>query len=142
MSELLPCPFCGERDDLEHGYGTEDREGIPCWVYCAACGAQGPWEYIPASMSTTIRPDSRWNNQRALFQSQLAERDAEIEAAELQIEHLSAQLRYTTKDLAAERQRAHMLATTLRYVLDTHIPGGNDGEEAATMARELLDSSS
>jgi hypothetical protein len=39
-----PCPFCGNVD-LGIGRGTEDREGYPTYVYCAECGAQGPWIY-------------------------------------------------------------------------------------------------
>jgi hypothetical protein len=39
------CPFCGNNNDLGVGRGTEDREGYPTYVYCADCGAQGPWIY-------------------------------------------------------------------------------------------------
>lgn len=42
--EIKPCPFCGGTD-LGVGRGTEDREGIPTYVYCSDCGAHGPWVY-------------------------------------------------------------------------------------------------
>jgi len=43
--KLKPCPFCGEPKDLGIGRKTEDREGYPTYVYCGACGSQGPWVY-------------------------------------------------------------------------------------------------
>ena len=43
---ILPCPFCGDAEDLDLGTGTIDREGIPAYVYCGTCGSQGPWVYI------------------------------------------------------------------------------------------------
>lgn len=47
MAELTvePCPFCGEKSDFGIGRGTEDREGFLTYVYCAKCGAHGPWIY-------------------------------------------------------------------------------------------------
>ena len=30
---------------METGHGTEDREGLPIYVYCDDCGAHGPWTY-------------------------------------------------------------------------------------------------
>ena len=38
------CPFC-ESVALGIGRGTEDREGFPVYIYCADCGAKGPWAY-------------------------------------------------------------------------------------------------
>lgn len=45
MSELRECPFCGKNADLGIGRGTEDREGFPTYIYCSACGCNGPWFY-------------------------------------------------------------------------------------------------
>jgi len=42
---LKPCPFCGGHD-LDIGRNNEDREGIPAYIFCGACGADGPWMYI------------------------------------------------------------------------------------------------
>lgn len=43
--EIAACPFCGEKEDLGIGRGTEDSEGFPVYVYCGMCGAHGPWVY-------------------------------------------------------------------------------------------------
>jgi Lar family restriction alleviation protein len=40
---MLPCPFCGEEKYLEIGTMEEDQAGIPTYIYCEKCGAQGPW---------------------------------------------------------------------------------------------------
>lgn len=40
-----PCPFCGNDEEFGIGRQTEDREGYPTYVYCAKCGAHGPWIY-------------------------------------------------------------------------------------------------
>jgi hypothetical protein len=65
MTDIKPCPFCGEDDDLGIGRNTEDREGFPTWVYCGNCGAQGPWFYTrnKAHWTTTTMTaeDSGWN---------------------------------------------------------------------------------
>lgn len=53
MKQPNDCPFCGG-NDLGVGHGTKDREGWPTWIYCADCGAQGPWFYT--------HDESIWNN--------------------------------------------------------------------------------
>ncbi len=45
MSELKPCPFCGNNSGIDVYESTEDREGIPCGWHCPECGALSPWEY-------------------------------------------------------------------------------------------------
>lgn len=51
MIAAKPCPFCGSidlgigRQTLGIGRQTEDREGLPTYLYCGDCGAQGPWVY-------------------------------------------------------------------------------------------------
>ena len=42
---MKACPFCGEAEDLSFGKSTPDKEGVPAFVFCGACGAQGPWSY-------------------------------------------------------------------------------------------------
>lgn len=64
MDKFAPCPFCGGTD-LGVRRGTEDREGFPTYVYCADCGAQGPWIYTrDKSVFTCTRVACRetgWN---------------------------------------------------------------------------------
>jgi Lar family restriction alleviation protein len=55
------CPFCGESVDLELGQSTEDREGIPSFIYCATCGAQGPWLYVPIGQDAYAKAMQKWN---------------------------------------------------------------------------------
>lgn len=38
MTELLPCPFCGESSDLEVDNSDHNRS---TWVICHGCGARG-----------------------------------------------------------------------------------------------------
>lgn len=38
MTELLPCPFCGESSDLEVDNSDTNRS---TWVICHGCGARG-----------------------------------------------------------------------------------------------------
>lgn len=63
--KIKPCPFCGETEDFEVGIGTEDREGLPTYIYCGVCGAHGPWEYVDHSTpDTTIEfyaEATHWN---------------------------------------------------------------------------------
>lgn len=68
MSELKPCPFCGERDDLELQTSTEDREGTPCNISCGNCGACGPWVYVHSSdseMAQKYWARIAWDERRA-----------------------------------------------------------------------------
>ena len=69
-----PCPFCGEASDLCIGRGTEDREGFPTYVYCAECGAQGPWFYTREKAAFTslevCAEMSRWNARAALAEKE------------------------------------------------------------------------
>lgn len=39
MEELLPCPFCGDEDELTFGHDVRTDIGA---VYCIHCGAEGP----------------------------------------------------------------------------------------------------
>ena len=43
---MKTCPFCGQ-DDLGIGrvISTVGREGWHTYIYCATCGARGPWIY-------------------------------------------------------------------------------------------------
>lgn len=43
--KIEPCPFCGNEKDFGIGRSTEDEEGFPTYLYCAECGAHGPWIY-------------------------------------------------------------------------------------------------
>jgi transcription elongation factor Elf1 len=43
---MLACPFCSEEKLLEIGTMSKDREGTPIYIWCAYCGAQGPWKYV------------------------------------------------------------------------------------------------
>lgn len=68
MSEIKPCPFCGESKDLWVGRSTENREGWPTYVYCRRCGARGPWVYVKreamwswAKNSRMIAKNTGWN---------------------------------------------------------------------------------
>ena len=63
MTELKPCPFCGETNDFDYQYGTEDREGTPINIYCATCGAAGPWCYTPDTEITQFA-DREWNTRK------------------------------------------------------------------------------
>lgn len=51
------CPFCGSTE-LEVGYGTPDREGIPSYVYCESCGAQGPWDYLSPDFAYSVSAET------------------------------------------------------------------------------------
>ena len=66
MMKLKPCPFCGSPSDLLHiGQGTEDRESIPIYIFCDACGAQGPWIYTKSKTALTdltfVVRETKWN---------------------------------------------------------------------------------
>lgn len=66
---IKSCPFCGATDDFGIGRGTEDSEGFPTYLYCASCGAQGPWIYTRDNLvftCTAIAADKTGWNQRAL----------------------------------------------------------------------------
>lgn len=67
-SEPLGCPFCGHSADLGIGRGAEDAEGYPTYIYCAACGCQGPWFYTRESAAWTTTSIcaamSGWNERR------------------------------------------------------------------------------
>jgi len=63
----LPCPFCGEEEDLNFGHGTKDREGTPTWVYCGTCGAQGPWTYCSKEGDRTFLVVERGWNKRVIL---------------------------------------------------------------------------
>lgn len=64
MTTLLPCPFCGTSDQLEHDHGPHDREGWPLFVLCANCGATGPWSYSGNIAHTETAADD-WNQRAA-----------------------------------------------------------------------------
>ncbi len=61
MSDLKLCPFCGCSEELEYGYGTDDREGKPSWIYCGSCGAQGPWVYTNSPEIESPEVQREWN---------------------------------------------------------------------------------
>lgn len=42
MSDLLPCPFCGEHVSNEEPQRHDPDNTDAYWVYCHGCGAQGP----------------------------------------------------------------------------------------------------
>ncbi len=68
INDVKPCPFCGEEKDLGIGRSSEnwDWEGKPTYIYCASCGAQGPWFYTRDAMYWTCTfacaEKSGWNN--------------------------------------------------------------------------------
>jgi hypothetical protein len=41
QSEFLPCPFCGDKDQLETCVNDAD-DPSDCWVQCEGCFSQGP----------------------------------------------------------------------------------------------------
>jgi Lar family restriction alleviation protein len=60
--ETPACPFCGGKD-LGIVTETEDREGFPTSVYCATCGARGPWIYTTEILTSLERAcqSTGWN---------------------------------------------------------------------------------
>ena len=55
------CPFCGGKEEIfTKVIDIEDREGWPTLIYCAECGAQGPFVYTPAG-GLTIELLDTWN---------------------------------------------------------------------------------
>ena len=60
---IRPCPFCGNSDELFVGHGTPDREGIPQYIACEVCGANGPWVYLESVQSVeAVVEATGWNN--------------------------------------------------------------------------------
>jgi hypothetical protein len=64
--ELKPCPFCGERHDLEVQYiDRRDREGQPVCIKCGKCGCSGPWDYCsspaPSELEEFAAASKLWN---------------------------------------------------------------------------------
>lgn len=68
MSELDPCPFCGNANDFGRSYSSTDRFGLrdtphgratkPCvQVVCGKCGAYGPQALEAGREAPTIA----WN---------------------------------------------------------------------------------
>lgn len=58
MSELLPCPFCGDKP--AHGYsGPMDGSGVLNVIFCPTCGAQS------LACATTGMAIIRWNTRLA-----------------------------------------------------------------------------
>lgn len=78
--EVHPCPFCGGTD-LGIGRGTEDSEGYPTYVYCADCGARGPYIYTRSKGLWTCTPlaceETGWNDQKRIAELEAKLQDSE-----------------------------------------------------------------
>jgi len=60
QSELKPCPFCGEKEALQVGYGLLERGGYPAWVQCQTCQACGPLR-LEAEQDKSSPAQTAWN---------------------------------------------------------------------------------
>lgn len=57
MAELKPCPFCGSKDLSD--YTDEDHDGMPGFVRCESCGADGP-----CLAPTAAKAVEAWNTRK------------------------------------------------------------------------------
>lgn len=93
MSDLLPCPFCGNSDGVE-----VVAEGFAPWVKCHTCGADGP-DIYEAEERTPSRDEAVavWNHRPA------NERIAELETQRTELQ--AANTREVERRREAERER-------------------------------------
>jgi len=65
MKAFLPCPFCGEVDNIDITIiSTEDKYGQPVAYSCSDCGSVGPWVYSDAKDTDKQKRDAlvAWND--------------------------------------------------------------------------------
>jgi len=64
--EIMPCPFCVERTEVEAQAGIADFGRKSCWraqVYCV-CGAAGPRAYADTPEDALRVAVEKWNERR------------------------------------------------------------------------------
>ena len=55
---LIPCPFCGQRDEAEFRYGAESGVAMPAASVTEDDGAWGEWVYVRSNPKGPL--DERW----------------------------------------------------------------------------------
>lgn len=99
--DILPCPFCGETQDIEIQYiDRRDREGQPVCMTCGNCGCSGPWDYCstptPAEDEENALASKLWNTRHesgelpAWFKEAITTRMNELLTAMEQCTNLTA----------------------------------------------------
>ena len=58
MKELKPCPFCGEKENIDYGLMTGTMRGLD-YVQCQKCGAQ--ITAVHRSKNIKIEAIEAWN---------------------------------------------------------------------------------
>lgn len=62
MKELKPCPFCGEKDDIDYGVMTGTMYGLD-YVQCEKCGALIHAIHIGNEKKQSKHGTGEWKNE-------------------------------------------------------------------------------
>jgi Lar family restriction alleviation protein len=66
MSNLAPCPFCGN-ENVQPMVNDATSDGNPLWwVECDECGCEGPFSFATAYVSGEEAARNLWNTRASV----------------------------------------------------------------------------